>query len=887
MSVEPVSPPRAASTLASRATPALATLAGSALLAAGVLGALPTLPAACAAIGLSAAVHGTLLVRVALAMHRRDRVLGPCRGAGLASLAVFTGGATATTAALVRHSTAIVARLATGGLVVAALLYVAGMLLNPSAAVTPVARTRQALDALGVGACFLFTCWVLVIAPHGSGGGALAAVDAAAASIAVTSCAVALLRADRYRTAAALCCAGTALSVLGLLALALALAGAVSPVWLPLVGCCLVYGPLLSLLAAQRYAAAPPGGRTATDGSFATYPVMAAPIGVVLLAAVYHMITVRSFDAVSASLGCGVVAVITARETFAVFDIRRYARVLAAQDAQFRSLVAGSSDVTMVLDGDLVVRWQSSASARQFGLCDRDVLGGPFAALVHPEDAPAVREQLDSVLAGAAPRPGTMLVQARVRDGDGHWRDTESTVNDLRRVPEVGGIAVHVRDVGARLVQQRGARRPPPRPSPAGMTDRAGLLRGVTALRAEPERSGALLVVALDGVAELRAERGDRVAEAVLLEIDRRLRGACGELDLAGRLTDDAFAVATSGAPVHAYALATRLLTVLGQPYPPAVAGRVEPLTVEIGMAELAPADGAEQALHRAELAVSRARQLGRGRIEWYDEVLEAAVTQRAALERHLPGTLLRGELDLVYRPVIDLAGRRHPVGVQAQIRWHHAGLGGVAASEFIPVADDLGLYPEIGAWLVDRACCQLARWLGDGHELWLAVELAGRRVPAPALAGMVRRALEAHRVPAEHLVVEITEARLHADDELALAQLAGVRALGARTGLTQFGTGTTPLGQLRRLPIDLLTVDQVIYAGPAGRAGAATPIMDVVVSLGQRLGLQIVADGLAAEAHLDAVRAAGCRYGQGALFGRPVPAEHFEAYLEGARAAT
>jgi diguanylate cyclase (GGDEF)-like protein/PAS domain S-box-containing protein len=846
-----------------------------------VLGLVPALPAVCTAIALSAAVYTTLLVSVALAVHRRYHSFGPCRGAGFVSLAVCSGGLTAIGTAVGRHSTALVARLATGGLVVAAVLYVAGMLMFPSAIPSPVARIRQALDGLGIGMSFMFTGWVLVVAPDGQAGG-LAAADATAASLAVAIAAVTLLRASRYRAAALACTGGTSLSVLGLTGLALALAGAISPVWLPLVGGCLVYGPMLSWFAARRYATVPATGPVVTDATFASYPVMAAPIAAVLVAALYHMFTAHTFDMISALLGCGVVAVITVRETFAVFDIRRYTRTVASQEAHFRSLVSGSSDVTMVLSGDLVVRWQSPAAARQFGLSDQDALGRPFTALLHPDDMRPVRERLGALLAGSRNDPGPTLVPARLRDGFGHWRDTESTVNDLRRIPEVGGLVVHLRDVGERRALERTLHRLSSSDALTGLANRQELLRGVAGMRDVPGQPGTLLVVLLDGLAGVYEVRGREVGEAVLIEAARRVRDGSGESDLVARLTGEYLAVATAGQPVHAYALATRLLTLLGQAYQPP--GAVVHLAASIGMAALASAASASDALGRAELAVRRASQLGRGRIEWYDEALEAAVIRRATLEQEMPGVVQRGELDLVYQPILDLV-EQYPVGVEALVRWRHPRLGTVPAADFVPVAEDLGLISEIGDWVINHACRQLSGWLRDGYDLWLAVNIAGRQLAAPTLVSSVHATLESHQIPADKLVVEITEAGLGADSQLAVAQLAGLRALGVRTALAQFGTGAIPLAHLRRLPVDLLKVDRVIFAEPAGRTGPATPIMDVVVGLGRRLGLEIVAEGLEAEAHLDVVRAAGCRYGQGYLFGQPAPAEHFEAFLEGSRA--
>jgi EAL domain-containing protein (putative c-di-GMP-specific phosphodiesterase class I) len=180
-----------------------------------------------------------------------------------------------------------------------------------------------------------------------------------------------------------------------------------------------------------------------------------------------------------------------------------------------------------------------------------------------------------------------------------------------------------------------------------------------------------------------------------------------------------------------------------------------------------------------------------------------------------------------------------------------------------------------------------LSSWRRDGRELWLAVHVAGPQIATPELRTTVGTALDSHGVPADRLVVAVTEQALGSDTRRAVEQLSGLRALGVRTALTRFGTGTTPLADLRRLPVDLVKVDRTLFTEPAGRNGPAAPIIEAVVELGRRLGVDVIAGGLEAEAHLEAVRTAGCRYGQGYLFGRPVPPEHLEAFLESHRSAT
>jgi diguanylate cyclase (GGDEF)-like protein/PAS domain S-box-containing protein len=513
-----------------------------------------------------------------------------------------------------------------------------------------------------------------------------------------------------------------------------------------------------------------------------------------------------------------------------------------------------------VVDTDLVIKWQSPAAARQFGLSDQDVLGRPFAALVHPEDAGRVVEALAEVLAGREPG----LIGARLHDGFGRWRDTESTVNDLRDVPAVGALVVHVRDVGERRELERTLQRMAFTDQLTGLANRREALRTLAARRLED--SGCVLAVDLDGLTGVNDVRGHEVGDAVLIEVARRLRSGVDETDVVARLGGDEFLVLTGTGQVRAYALAMRLLTVLGEPY--RLPGATVHLTATIGLAEVSGASTVDEVLGRADLALRRAKRAGRGRVEWYDESMAAALLRRMTLEQELPGAPTRGELDLVYQPVVELA-YRNPVGVEALLRWRHPRLGTVLPAEVVPVAEELGLADELAAWVLHRACRQLAEWRRDGWDLWLSVNASPVQLAAPGFAEALTEATGAHLLPPSRLLVEVPAAPDLGD------ALERARGAGVHTALDHFGSGPVSLADLRGLAVDVLKVDRSLFVEPAA------PILDVVVGLAERLGLQVVAEALEDEAHLDAVRAAGCRLGQGYLFARPTPAEHLEAYLE------
>ncbi|MEU7872338.1 EAL domain-containing protein [Dactylosporangium sp. NPDC049140] len=869
----------------------------AALSAAAAIGPVLGLVAVAVAAAGAALLHAGALIRLALRIHHGRRDFGPCRGAGFLGMGALIAGAGVAVTGVLALVPGPVAAATT---LLAAPTYLLGLLLLPGAAPTLGARLRRLLDGAGIGVSLFYCAWVLALgrtAPPGTGPLRLAV--AVTGSVAVAVAVVTGLRAVRHRPAALGCAGGAALSIVGLDVYSLLLLGhhrawpaapGAVTAGLVVAGLAMVAGPFL-ITAGARRAGDEPTRPEAYDegGTLAAYPLLMGPALLAVIVSAFHLLTGGRFDATSVSLGVAAFAALAVRELLAARDIRRYALRLAGREARFRTLVSGSTDVTIVLDADLVVRWQSPAAARQFGLSDQDALGRPLTDLLHTEDHGPVTEALRAVLDGRQ----NVLVQARLRDGFGRWRDTESTVSDQRTAPEVAGLVVHVRDVGDRTQLQRTL------DEVAWTDDQTGLANRRRFVAAAGEachegRPGSLLVLELDRFESVADLHGPAVAGAVLIEAARRLRTATAPRDgadgLAGfpaRLGGTAFAVLVEAPLVHAFALATRLATALAEPFH--LPGHTVHLTADVGVADLLGAGTAEEALRHADVARRRARQLSRprdgNRVECYDKSFEAALVRRTDIEQQLPGVIGRGELDIVFQPIADLVTRQ-PVGAEALLRWRHPRLGAVPPSEFLPIAEELGagLAEEIGAWVLHKACRQLSRWHRDGRTLWVSVNVSARQLAAGGWLTTVATAIDTHDVPPEFLVVEVTEAALP-DDTLAVEQLAGLRALGVRTALDHFGTGPTALSHLRRLPIDVLKIDQTLFVEPAGRRGPATPIVDVVVALARRLGIDVIACGLETASHVDVVRAAGCPLGQGYLLNPPDHAEHVEAYLERHRA--
>ncbi|MEU5945466.1 bifunctional diguanylate cyclase/phosphodiesterase [Micromonospora sp. NPDC047465] len=443
-----------------------------------------------------------------------------------------------------------------------------------------------------------------------------------------------------------------------------------------------------------------------------------------------------------------------------------------------------------------------------------------------------------------------------------------------------------VRGYARRLVEREAHFRELAHTDPlTGLANRRGLLRALHRC-AEAGTPCVLLGLDLDGFKNVNDMRGHDVGDAVLAEVGRRLRGNLRPGDVAARLGGDEFAVLMHGCPADADRVAERLLGVLGRAYDQPE-GPVF-LSVSIGLAGWAGEPDVELLQRHADLALRYAKQRGKNRIERYDAEYDQLLRRRTTLEHELRGAIERDELRLVFQPVASLPSVR-PVGAEALLRWRHPTLGNVRPDEFIPLAEECGMIAKLGAWVLHQACYQLSRWLADGHDVWVSVNVSPRELHAPEYVVQVAEALRAHHVPPQRLVLEVTEHAVATDLDELIRRLTALRLTGVRIALDDFGAGYSSLGQLRRLPIDILKIDHSLVAEhepvrPVDRDGPAfAPMVDIVMRLGHQLGLEVIAEGVTTRTELAAVVAAGCRFGQGALSGWGVPAEHLGAMLKAA----
>jgi diguanylate cyclase len=443
-----------------------------------------------------------------------------------------------------------------------------------------------------------------------------------------------------------------------------------------------------------------------------------------------------------------------------------------------------------------------------------------------------------------------------------------------------------------------------------GLANRRELLRVL-----EEEASGGpacvLLSIDLDGFKNINDIRGHDVGDAVLIEVARRLRSNVRPGDCAARLGGDEFAVLTWARPSEAHAVARRILAVLNRPFEMHT-GTVF-VSASIGLAGCLEADSIDSLLRNADLALRFAKQSGKNRIEAYDVAYDELVSRRSDLEHELRGAVDRDEMMLVYQPVVEV-GTGAVAGVEALLRWHHPRLGSVPPAEFIPVAEESGLIHGLGAFVADEATHQLSRWLADGHDLWMSINASVRELHTPEYAQHIVEVLREHEVPPSRLTIEVTEHAAAVDASQLVDRLRELRASGVRVALDDFGSEYSSLKLLRTLPVDALKIDrdlldsdsralasaaeatEAAFAAPAAgvvgarravqtdAVGRHAPIVDVVVTIGHRLGLDVVAEGVSTAEQRSLLLECGCGYAQGEFFGGPMPAERVETLFPGSR---
>ncbi len=284
----------------------------------------------------------------------------------------------------------------------------------------------------------------------------------------------------------------------------------------------------------------------------------------------------------------------------------------------------------------------------------------------------------------------------------------------------------------------------------------------------------------------------------------------------------------------------------------------------------------AETLLRNADTAMYEAKRMGRGCAVVFNEGMHSRLTRNLTVEAALRRALAGNDLELHYQPIVDLETGRMQ-SCEALLRWNHPTLGAVSPSEFVPIAEDSGLIVPIGAWVLRRACRQIAQWRREAPHLApasVSVNVSRLQMNDPQrLLALVQDVLRETGIPPQCLQLEVTEREVMRDAAASRTLMRKLSALGVRLAMDDFGTGTSSLGCLREFPFDVIKIDRSFIHGVDTDADVLA-LIHATVTLVENLGMTSCAEGVETPAQVSTLQSLGCRYGQGYLFSRPVSAE-------------
>ena len=403
------------------------------------------------------------------------------------------------------------------------------------------------------------------------------------------------------------------------------------------------------------------------------------------------------------------------------------------------------------------------------------------------------------------------------------------------------------------------------------LPNRASFCAALARALRHPERGGAAVVsLDLDGFKPVNDRYGHPVGDALLVAVAERLRAAFGPEALVSRFGGDEFVVLVERPPGlgAVEALCHRVVARLAEPF--VVLGECVTIGTSVGVA-FAPRDGdtGDMLLKSADAALYRAKAEGRGTVRSFTPEMDRRLQERERLVQDLRGALARDELVLHFQPYVSAQGSV-VTGCEALIRWRHPTRGMVPPVDFIPLAEANGLIVPIGAWVIDRACAEAARWEA-GQRVSVNVsplQFRDRSLPGTILAALTRSGLSPQR-----LELEVTETVLIDDADAALDILRQIRAMGVRVALDDFGTGYSSLSYLRRFPFDKIKIDRSFVQDLTSRDDNRV-IVQAIRDIAKGLGMTITAEGVETVEQAEQLRLTGCEELQGYLFGRPVAAD-------------
>lgn len=390
-----------------------------------------------------------------------------------------------------------------------------------------------------------------------------------------------------------------------------------------------------------------------------------------------------------------------------------------------------------------------------------------------------------------------------------------------------------------------------------------------------------ILVIDLDYFKDINNTLGRSAGDQVLTVVADRMRRCIRVFDTAARLGSDEFGVLLIGIADSSRCMATAQSILSAINEPPNIHAQEVRLSASCGVSFTSTrATAAEELIGNAELALFQAKGGSRGRVEFYIPALREQAQQRRQYHAEFHRAVEKEEFELYYQPQVRLSDSRI-VGAEALLRWKYPQRGYLSPAAFLPALERSSVASAAGAWIVEEACAQTARWLRNGVCLRTGINLFAAQLSDPVFAATLLEAMRRHRLPAECVEIEITENIILAGDETILGRLRALHDSGIGIAFDDFGTGYASLSMLRSYPLTRIKIDQVFIRNMCSSRRDETTVR-VSIELARNHELSVIAEGVETVQELDKLMGLGCDEVQGYYFGKPMSASDFNSFLVG-----
>ena len=547
-------------------------------------------------------------------------------------------------------------------------------------------------------------------------------------------------------------------------------------------------------------------------------------------------------------------------------------RQLLASEQRYRALFDDNVDAVLTYDLEGRFVAMNHATEVMMGYVADELIGQPFLPYIVPEKRDYTIEQFMRVKQGSPVQYETAMFHR-----SGQVVDLHITVIPIMVDGELQGIHCIGKDITQRKQLESALNDMAYHDYLTGLPNQRSMHRHLEELLAA-KLPFALMVVDLDRFKSVNDSWGHETGDLLLKSVTKRL---AGHLPTGATLYryggDELVAVLQSPDEAEVLQFAGQLQELFEESF--VIKDHEVVMSASIGIAT-SPEDGnvIDTIFRKADNAMYFAKQHGRNTFALYRTIAREGEDQLLQLEIELRGALRGGEVSVMYQPQVDLeSGELH--GVEALLRWDNARLGSITPEDFIPIAEESGLIVELGTWVLDAACAQLAAWCDRGlGRLRVSVNISIHQFYHDGFLEMLQRTLTKYGVDPAQLVLEITES-IASNADLVVAQLHELKKLGVKVALDDFGTGYSSLQYLKTYPIDYLKIDRSFLEDMETNQ-ADRDLVATIITLAHNLGLKTVAEGPETEAHIEFLRAHRAEYAQGFYFSGPLTADELEQWI-------